>query len=151
MTSDVREAKSVWNNGGIPVALRRGESQPIRLRIPFAEDNREWLKNGPRKKKPEWNREKKYWELPASRFDELIGMILERFGRIYIIQPYREKEVCAPACMNAEGFECQCSCMGANHGSHHHRGWFEVSETFAVRYGERKLACRLLKKTKDDP
>jgi hypothetical protein len=83
-------------------------------------------------------------QLPASRFDELVGMILDRFGRVYIIQPYREKEVCAPACMNAEGFECQCSCLGANHGAANSRGWFEVSETFAVRYGERKWACLLL-------
>lgn len=144
MTSDEREAKTVWNNGIIPVALRRGGSQPIRLRLPFAATNREWLKNGARKKEPEWNKEKKFWELPASRFNELVEMLLERFGRLYIIQPYREMEICAPACMNAEGFECQCSCMGANHGAANRGGWFEVSETFAVRYGERRLACRLL-------
>lgn len=149
MQSDEREAKVIWNNGAIPVVLRRGGKQAIRMRIPFASDNRDWLKGGPRKKEPEWNKEKKYWELPASRFNELAGMILERFGRLYIIQPYREKEVCAPACMNAHGFECQCSCMGANHGAANRAGWFEVSDAFAVRYGEQKLACRLL--VKDAP
>lgn len=76
MTSDEREAKTVWNNGIIPVALRRGGSQPIRLRLPFAATNREWLKNGARKKEPEWNKEKKFWELPASRFNELVEMLL---------------------------------------------------------------------------
>ena len=148
MTPDEREAKTVWENGTIPVVLRRGDSKPIRLRIPFAKGNREWLKNGARKKEPERNKEGKYWELPSSRFNDLVEMILERFGHVYIIQPYREKEVCASSCMNAEGFECQCSCMGANHGARNRGGWFEVSETFAVRFGESKLACRLLVKEK---
>lgn len=141
-----REAKTVWNNGSIPVVLRRGCSQAVRLRIPYAKDNRNWLKSGPRKKEPLWVADKSYWELPASRFNEVVGMILDRFGKAHIIQPYREKEVCSPSCMNAVGFECQCSCMGANHGMGVHGRWFEVSETFAVRYGGTRLACRLLVK-----
>jgi len=146
MSVDIHNAKSVWDNGSIPVILRRGKSQPVRLRIPFAKDNRAWLKNAPKKKEPVRNAEGKYWELPHSRFNELVRMILERFGKIYIIQPYQEKEVCSPSCMNAVGFECECSCMGANHGTGNTGGWFEVSDAFAVRYGDTKLACRLLVK-----
>lgn len=138
------EAKVVWNNGTIPVVLRRGGSKPIRLRLPYAKDNRTWLKAGERKKEPEWSVEGEYWELPTSRFNEAVKMLLERFGKVHIIQPYREKEVCSPSCMNAVGFECQCSCMGANHGMGASGRWFEVSEAFAVRYGESRLACRLL-------
>jgi hypothetical protein len=41
--------------------------------------------------------------------------------------------------------------MGANHGSGGGKGWFEVSETFAVRYGATKLACRLVLKTGASP
>ncbi len=151
MTHDERAATMVWNNGAIPVILRRGGGQPVRLRVPFSNDNRKWLKDGPRKKEPEWNKKDRYWELPSSRFNEIVKMVLDRYDQIYIIQPYREKEVCARACMEAEGFECQCSCMGANHGSSNQSGWFEVSETFAVRYGERILACRLLKKDETQP
>ena len=146
MTPDIRKAKAIWDNGIIPVVIRRGGSQPIRLRLRFAKDNRSWLRKDSRKKDPYWDKNGKYWELPTSRFDEIVSMLLDRFVRVYIIQPYREKEVCAPACMNATGFECQCSCMGANHGSGSSQGWFEVSETFAVRYGTTKLACRLLLK-----
>lgn len=147
MTPDAREAKTIWSNGAVPVVLRRGGSQPIRLRLRFAKDNRSWLKKDARKKEPYWEKNGKYWELPASRFDEIVSMLLVRFGRVYIIQPYREKEVCAPACMNATGFECRCSCLGVNHGIGISHGWFEVSEAFAVRYGATKLACRLLIKS----
>lgn len=149
MKAEEEEAKAVWNNGDIPVILRRGGSQAVRLRIPYASSNRNWLKNGSRKKDPEWVTTGKYWELPASRFNDLVKMLLSRFGKLYIIQPYREREVCATKCMNAHGFDCQCSCMGANHGSANSDGWFEVSESFAVRYGEKRLACRLIKSIKD--
>ncbi len=116
-----KRAKRVWNNRVIPVVLRR-EKRPIRLRIPKASDNEDWLRNGTRKRKPRWDSAGGYWELPASRFNEVVKMILGCYGSLYIIQPYREKEVCARACMEAHGFECQCSCMGANHGSAHSGG-----------------------------
>ncbi|MCU7875290.1 MAG: hypothetical protein KZQ84_00570 [Candidatus Thiodiazotropha sp. (ex Lucinoma borealis)] len=144
MDKELKQAKSIWNNGSISVVLRRGGSNPIRLRVPFSNDNREWLKNGRRKKDPVWEDEKKYWELPASRFNEIIKMILNKYGKVYILQPYRAKEVCSPSCINAQGFECQCSCLGANHGSGNHHGWYEVTEALAVKYGDTKLGCRLL-------
>lgn len=146
MTALVSEAKVIWHNGKIPVLLRRGGSKPIRLRLPFAQDNRTWLKNGEKKKEPEWISDGRYWELPASRFNELVEMFLKRFRKVYILQPYREQEICSPSCMDAVGFECQCSCMGANHGMGNDGRWFEVSDAFAVRYGESQLACRLLTK-----
>ncbi|WP_354134437.1 hypothetical protein [Bradyrhizobium sp. S3.9.1] len=65
-------------------------------------------------------------------------------SKVYIIQPYREQEICARACQEAQGHECQCSCMGANHGVGNDGSWFEVSDTFSTRWGERELACRLL-------
>ena len=69
---------------------------------------------------------------------------LQRYGKVYIIQPYREQEICARACQEALGHECQCSCMGANHGIGNDGSWFEVSDTFSTRWGNRELACRLL-------
>lgn len=144
MTPSDQQSKTVWNNGVVPVIVRRGGRQPIRLRLPYAENNRSWLKNGPRKREPLWEASKKYWELPSSRFNEITRLLLNRFGKLYIIQPYKEQEVCAPACMNATGFECECSCMGRNHGMGNHGDWLAVNETFAVRYGDTQLACRLL-------
>jgi hypothetical protein len=62
-----------------------------------------------------------------------------------LIQPYREQEKCAPSCFNARGHDCQCQCMGANHGrGGPNAGWFVVSDTFATKWGEEHLACRLM-------
>jgi hypothetical protein len=85
-----------------------------------------------------------HWELPKSWFNDFVDRALKRYGKVYIIQPYREQEICARACQEALGHECQCSCMGANHGIGNDGSWFEVSDTFSTRWGERELACRLL-------
>ena len=95
--------------------------------------------------KPVWLKDEKYWELPQAWFDSLVKRCLQRFGKVYIIQPYHAQEKCAPACWSAEGEVCECSCMGANHGSGHPGGrWKVVSDTFATRWAGRDLACRLL-------
>ncbi len=136
--------KEVWRQNVIPVIYRQGKGMPLLIRLPYSEDNRQWVKNGHRNK-PEWNPKYKCWETPKAWFNDLVKRSLERYNKLYIIQPYREQEKCAPACWNAVGHECQCSCMGANHGSHSSENdWFVVSDAFATRWGERELACRLM-------
>lgn len=135
----------VWSQKKIPVALRRtGKGEKLRVRLPFSDDNRQWLRNG-RRTEPMWIGDPKaYWELPKAWFDDFVNRALGRFGKVYIIQPFREQEICARACQEARGHECECSCMGANHGAGNDGSWFEVSDTFSTRWGERDLACRLL-------
>ena len=135
----------VWKQKQIPVVLRRtGRGQRIRVQLPFAHDNRHWLQNG-RRTAPEWiGGTEAYWELPKSWFNDLVDRALVRYGKIYIIQPYREQEICARACQEALGHECQCACMGANHGAGNDGGWFEVSDTCSTRWGDLELARRLL-------
>lgn len=134
----------IWNQNTIPVVLRRtGKGERLRVRLPFDKTNREWLSAGHRSS-PEWNESEECWELPKAWFNDFVNRALDRFGRVYIFQPFREQEICAPACQNAEGHECECSCMGQNHGAGNNGSWFEVSETFATRWGTREIACRLL-------
>lgn len=146
MNQNARRLRAIWNQKTIPVVLRRGgRGQLLRVRLPYAPENGEWLRNG-RKLKPHWlgGEHQNYWELPKAWFNDLVERALRKYGRLYVNQPYREQEVCAPACMNAAGHECQCSCMGANHGVVNDGSWFEVSETFATKWHERELACRLM-------
>jgi len=68
----------------------------------------------------------------VSWYDWLARRLLYKYSAVYLIQLYREQQKCAPACWNAEGLHCECSCMGENHGSGHPgERWREVSETFA--------------------
>lgn len=138
------QLRQLWNQTAIPVLYRRGPGNPLLVRLPFDPTNRAWLQISGRKN-PLWDARAKSWELPQGWFNDLVTRCLERFGRAYIVQPYREQEKCAPACWTAQGEVCECSCMGVNHGASSPGGhWKIVSEAFATRWGERQFACRLL-------
>lgn len=146
MPDNIERIKAVWNQTQIPVIVRRGKGVPLLLRLPYREDNRSWIRNEKRNN-PTWVKDKKHWECPKAWFNDLVERSLSTWGKLYIIQPHRHQEVCAPACWNAIGHECQCSCMGENHGSQSSTGgWFIVSDTFATKWHQTELACRLLKK-----
>lgn len=136
-------AAALWRQSKIPVLYRQGGSAPLLLRLPYAEDNRVWVR-GDHQRKPKWVFAYKCWQTPKAWFDDLIQRCCLRYGCVYVIQPYREKEVCAPACWEAQGFTCECSCMGANHGQGRSGTWCIVSDAFAVQWGEKRLACRLI-------
>jgi hypothetical protein len=138
------ELKRVWSQREIPVILRRtGKGEKLRARIPRARGDFDWLRNG-RHQAPFWNSDLDCWELPKAWFNDFVERALGSFGRVYVIQPYREEEKCSPACQNAHGHECECSCMGQYHGAGNDGTWFEVSETFATRWSDPQLACRLM-------
>ena len=138
--------RRIWNQEKIPVVLRRnGKGEKLRVRLPYSNNNRGWLQNA-RRTSPEWLSELGCWELPKAWFNDFVDRALERYGKLYVIQPYREQEKCSPKCLEAVGHICECSCMGANHGAGNDGSWFEVNETFASRWGDRELACRLMEK-----
>ena len=140
------EIVKVWRQEVIPVIYRQGKGFPLLVKLPNIKENHFWLQNSKRSE-PVWDRQYKCWETPKAWFNELVKRLLMRFGKLYIVQPYREQEKCAPACMNAVGHECQCSCMGVNHGSHSSSNdWLIVSDAFATRWGEKELAGRLMER-----
>jgi len=144
--SDSKSA-NVWDQKSIPVLFRRERGNPLLVRLPRLD--RDWLRDGKRRI-PRWNAKLEYWEVPVAWFDGLIRRLLEEFGEVYVVEVYRERQICAPACWNAKGFHCECSCMGANHGAGHPGGeWYIVSETLAVHWGRRQYSCRLISELPD--
>lgn len=127
----------------LPVILRRSKP-PILIKLPDSNDNQSWLKDA-HIRWPWWNTKLECWEVPQTWFDEVITRAARRWGAVYVIQLHREQQKCAPACWNAQGFHCECSCMGENHGSGKPDGkWYEVSDTLALQWGDKKYACRLI-------
>jgi hypothetical protein len=137
----------IWHQTAIP-RVYHGPKPPMLVRIPYAPDNRAWLKDT-RRTQPKWNAKDAHWELPRLWFNDTIRRIVSRFGSCWLIQEVNRKQICAPACWNARGLDCQCSCMGANHGTGCPGGrWYEVSDALAVSRGERELSCRLIVRKK---
>ncbi len=134
--------------GGTPVILLTRKSKPLWLVMPFAPDNSDWLQIGHSRRSHAYVREPHppHWTAPKAWLNDLARRLVGRFGACYLVQALREREQCAPACWNAEGVECECSCMGHHHGEGHPEGrWYEVSETCAVSWGDRQLHYKLLK------
>ena len=53
--SNSNELKHVWGQKGMPVVLRRnGKGEKLRVRLPFSDENRQWLQNG-RRTNPVWS------------------------------------------------------------------------------------------------
>lgn len=141
MPSEIREK---WRHQTIPMAIRSDEKgTKVLVHLPFADGNKIWVRSLG-KTKPEYIRDQQAWELPKSWFNIFVEAALERYGKLYVVQPYRAFEVCAPACRNAKGHDCNCSCMGQNHGAGDEGGWFDVSETFSIRWGQKEMALRLM-------
>jgi len=139
--------REIWNNGQIPV-IYFGKS--LFLRLPLEEEKyfqeREtfiWMRSFGRIY-PRWSI-KKCWILPKAWFSKVAKGAKERFGSVYVIQEYREFEKCAPSCWNAVGLDCQCSCLGKNHGNSVSGNWIIISETFALKWKGRTLSVRLIK------
>lgn len=143
--TDPEKLRTVWRQTEIPVVWREDrEKMPLLFRWqPYSVEMQRWLKVQ-LKREPGWEPDGSYWKLPKNAFNELVNRSLKRFGRLYVIQPFREQEKCSPSCKNAVGHICECSCMGAYHGVENDGSWFEVSERFATRWKERELACRLM-------
>jgi hypothetical protein len=137
------EAVDAWKTK-LPVIWRLGayntaESKTnLWMRIPFSSDNRQWLSSVrdvriTRANKPYWDPACKRWELCDSWFNDLFEKSLGRFRQVWLIQPLNRTEKCAPACRNATGHDCECSCLGQHHGQGDDGTWFDVDETFSIR------------------
>ncbi|EOG7756539.1 hypothetical protein ACLIOH_003612, partial [Vibrio cholerae] len=144
---DDQKLAALLNQRSIPVLYRTGEKgAPLYVKLPFETTNMAWLRNNATRK-PKWNTEHKWWETPKAWFNDLVKRCLQKYGKVYVIQPYRQQEKCAPACWNAEGHECSCSCMGEHHGSMNSvNDWYVVSDTFATKWHHLSVACRLMMK-----
>ena len=136
---------AIWRQGAIPVLFRQS-SGPLLVKFERFLGDRSWLRRD-RQRIPRRNEKFFCWSTPRSWLDGLVDQFLERDGMVYIIQPLKRQQKCAPACVNALHHDCECSCMGENHGSGHlGRSWKVISEVFATKWSEEELACRLIKR-----
>jgi hypothetical protein len=143
MKTEEEAALRIWQQKTTPVVYRQGRGAPLLVKLPYAQDNREWLR-GDKLRKPQWIDKFRCWEVPSTWFDEITRRLVQKYGRAYVIQAFARLEKCAPACWNAKGFQCGCSCMGQNHGSQVAGNWWIISETCAISWQGRELSCKLV-------
>lgn len=143
-TQKPNDIETIWIQNEIPILYRSPDKGPVYLKLPDGTKGYYYL-SAEKRRKPLWVPEYGAWEIPKSWFNYIAERSLDRYQKLYIIQPYREQEKCTPSCWNAKGHICQCSCMGANHGmGRPDRNLIKISDTFKTTWCEQELACRLL-------
>ncbi len=146
--------EQIWKQNEIPVVFRDGKpTQRLLIRLPFKQpdmlkaeyfEQLNWVR-AEHRIYPERITQYNCWKIPMTWFEDIIKRSMYKYGSVYVIQPYRIQQKCAPACWNAIGVECECSCMGENHGAGNPAGkWHVVSETLAVSWGNKQYSCRLI-------
>lgn len=137
----------IWKEDPVVMLSKDNPKAPngVYVKFPGSKPPIGWVW-GNRRNWPRYNVIFKCWVVPMSWFDDMVEKMLIHFGHVYVIETVQSQHVCAPACWNAIGIACKCSCNGLNHGKNQPAGdWRVVSEAFAVYKGESKLTCRLIK------
>lgn len=137
--------RALWRRANPPVIFERGSRNPLLVRLPYGEGNFDFLRAGSHRR-PSWDPQFGAWELPRSWLDRIAERLVARWEGVWIVQRRYENLVCAPACWNAKGIDCVCSCGGENHGRGADPGvhWCVVSDTLAFARGEATYSARLM-------
>ena len=106
----------------------------IAIWLPYAEGTRAWLRKvcGPGTR-PEFDRERKAWLVARPHFRKVVDALARRCGTVLVITDHTVRHACGSRCWNAEGDECECECLGDNHGGGLHLGWHQVGADMAIR------------------
>ena len=87
MTEYDSQLKGIWRQTQTPVLFRRGMGYPLLLKLPYAPDNRGWIRNGQRSK-PIWCDQYKCWEVPQAWFEKTIRAAFPGSGAFMLSNQY---------------------------------------------------------------
>jgi hypothetical protein len=74
-----------------------------------------------------------WWRVQRARTDDLLRAIIDEFGAVELwVEARRTTARCDIRCVEAKGWDCECSCGGLNHRGTTH-GWVQAGTTGLVR------------------
>lgn len=58
------------------------------------------------------------WWITFSKthLEKALQLLPKRFGEVRLIKEYNNQQTCTTSCQKAEGYSCECSCLGRSHG-----------------------------------
>lgn len=129
------DGRVVTAPGTGPVAMvwlpRDGQ---VIAKIPARKGNFRWLHETVRIRSPRLEGDR--WVLPRSCLVRLVIAAVDRYGYIAVWRDMSRLSRCTRACLEAEGIECNCSCLGVHHGQDS-GDWFErVGDVVVADLGE---------------
>lgn len=103
--------------------------------MPYARGTRGWLRSvcgaGTR---PEFDRARKAWTVARPHFRRVVDALADRYGSVDVYMDHTARTVCGKLCWEAKGDDCDCACLGDNHGQGRWRkDWRLVDDYWMVR------------------
>jgi hypothetical protein len=109
---------------------------PAIVRMPFRQDNFEWLHGAIGTRRPKWNHADKTWQIPKIAAQRVFDQATVEGRSARLTRRFRpDAEKCTPQCQSAKAetvYECTCICGGKGHGQRS-GGWKSVGRDLLVR------------------
>lgn len=110
-------------------------------KLPPRKGNRRWLHETVAIRSPRLDGDQ--WHLPRNCLNRLIIATVDRYGHVVVCRDMSKLSKCNRSCLEAEGSDCGCSCLGENHGASTF-GWFErAGDVMVADRGEFKRSMIL--------
>lgn len=107
----------------------------VLARFPPSRSNRGWLHHTVGIRSPQLIRPD--WHLPCSCLTRLLIAAIDRYGYVAVYRDMARLTRCNRSCLEAQGVECNCTCMGLRHGEEDSGGWYEgIAEPVVEDLGE---------------
>ncbi|WP_435107325.1 hypothetical protein [Nocardiopsis synnemataformans] len=119
---------------GPKVAVWRPADGRLLVRMPFGKNNRRWLMYGlGPETRPGWNKAVKCWEIARPHFRAVVEGLAKKYGSVNVFIDSRATSTCDTRCAEAKGDECECQCLGENHGgAAYQKAWELVGDTTLI-------------------
>lgn len=105
-------------------------------KLPARKGNFQWLHRALKVRSPKLEGDR--WTLPRTCLTRLVRASIDRFGYVALVRDMSKLSRCDRRCLEADGSECQCTCLGLHHGENAH-AWIDAKGTSVVAdLGENK-------------
>lgn len=121
----------------IPTVYRPASTGRLVVWMPFDRRNRSWLHEQLGDYiRPDWNKRTGHWEIARPHMRAVVEALVNKFGTVKVTIDTRAVSKCDTRCRDAEGDDCDCQCLGENHGgADYWQSWFEVGDTTLLASG----------------
>jgi len=131
-----------------PRVYRAVGANRVTCQIPYeGGSNRRWIHEALGSQiRPEYNRQTREWEIARAHLLTLVEALAERFGEVDVLLEYSTTQKCDRRCREAQGDDCECSCLGEHHaGGMYMNGWIEVGDTTLIQPGRQLRRMRVVR------
>lgn len=105
-------------------------------KIPARKGNRHWLQQSVRVRSPRFESDR--WILPRNCTTRLVIAATDRYGQVVVCRDMTKLSRCTQSCLDASGFDCDCSCLGLHHGENGQEWFNQLGDVAVADLGETK-------------